>query len=264
MDFLLGADPEIFLVDAAGALVSSIGKIGGTKEEPKPLAIGDGYAVQEDNVAIEFNIPPAQSESEFVMCIQNATEFLRNEVLAAQGLAFSQLSAASFPPKELRSPAAKVFGCDPDFNAWTGKRNPKPKAEDKTLRSCGGHLHVGFDGFQSEEDVRRFIKYCDLHLSIPAVLMDTGELRKKLYGKAGAFRYKPYGCEYRSLSNFWVFDPKLTAWAHKAVDRALADYQQDRYFIDENANNIIGTINNNDKEMANQFVKYYDLECVIA
>lgn len=259
MNFMLGCDPEMFLVDAAGSLVSSIGKIGGSKQEPRPLPIAPGFAVQEDNVAIEFNIPPAASDEEFEAKVRLATNFIRNNILSEIGLDVVNLSAASFPKEQLKDPAAKEFGCDPDYNAWTGKRNPRPKASDKTLRSCGGHLHIGTDLFQSPEDVREFIKHCDLFLGVPSVLMDNGELRKKLYGKAGAFRYKPYGCEYRSLSNFWVFDPKYTKWAYRQVQRALNSWQQHDIAVHPS---IADCINNNDKAVAMHMVNTYQLEVV--
>ena len=72
----IGADPELFLVDAAGAFVSSIGLIGGSKDHPRPLPIGDGFAVQEDNVTLEYNIPASGSKDELVSNIQAAMSFL--------------------------------------------------------------------------------------------------------------------------------------------------------------------------------------------
>jgi len=61
----------------------------------------------------------------------------------------------------------------------------------------------------------------DLFLGVPSVLIDDGKERKKLYGKAGAYRYKPYGVEYRTLSNFWVFEPGLIDWVWNQTEKAL-------------------------------------------
>ena len=56
------------------------------------------------------------------------------------------------------------------------------------------------------------IKMIDLFCAIPAVLIDpgkSGRKRREIYGRAGSFRYTPYGFEYRVLSNFWFTDKAL-------------------------------------------------------
>lgn len=257
----LGCDPEIFLADAAGALVSAIGKIGGTKHCPRPLPIGDGYAVQEDNVAIEFNIPPAENKDAFVNSIKAAKQYLSQEI-AALGLRFNGLSAASFPYKELAHPLAHVFGCDPDFDAWKGGReNRKPMSSDKTLRSAGGHVHIGHR-FDSLDDLIQFIKYMDLCLGVPSVLMDNGELRKQLYGKAGAFRFKPYGGEYRTLSNFWIFDDKYVSWVWDATQQAMDMWQDKSVDVDGIGKAVQRAINTNNKKLAATLVEKHNLMVV--
>ena len=254
----LGADPEIFLADAAGAFISAIGKIGGTKEQPRPLLeIGEGFAVQEDNVALEYNIPPSPNKDAFRGNISRAMSYLSDHV-GKMGLKLINVSATSFPVEQLRDPRALEFGCDPDFNAWkNGKPNPRPNAKDKTLRSCGGHVHVGY-AFQSADEVHQFIKLMDLYLGVPSVLMDQGELRKQLYGKAGAFRYKPYGCEYRSLSNFWTFSDKTIDWVWDSTRRA-ADALQNNMNIDEDGGLILEAVDHNNKLMAERLVDKYKL-----
>lgn len=247
----IGCDPEIFLVDAAGAFVSSIGKIGGSKENPRPLAVlGDGFAVQEDNVAIEFNIPAAGDAAELKHNIKSVREYLLQQV-GTMGLAFSQLSAVIFPDEQLMHPEALVFGCDPDFSAWDGgKVNPKPRAEDWRLRSCGGHVHVG-ERIGNKEALIDLIKWMDLYLGVPSVLLDKGELRKQLYGKAGAYRPKPYGGEYRTLSNFWIWDDKLIDWVWKATAAAVDCWKwQDDTIIAEEGPLILQAINENNKDAA--------------
>lgn len=256
MDFLIGADPEVFVGDDQ-QVRSIIGKIGGTKDFPLALPIGDGFAVQEDNVALEFNIPASRSRAEFVRNITLATGFLEDHVRSQHGLHFVKQSAISFPQEELNDPRALVFGCDPDFNAWTRARNPRPSAKDKNLRSCGGHLHVGVDGV----DCIAGVKACDLFAGVPSVLMDSGEDRRKLYGGPGAFRVKPYGFEYRTLSNFWIFSPRTIEWAYNAVDRAL-EAVASGLDVDAEKDSIMDAIVNNNKDAARYLVDKYSIGVV--
>lgn len=257
MKFSLGCDPELFLADVNGRLKASCGLIGGTKEAPQPLdELGKGFAIQEDNVAVEFNIPASADQREFVGNVARAMKFIGDGVNSGLQLSIVNLSAASFPEDELTSPKAKEFGCDPDFNAWTGLRNPKPKATDPNLRSCGGHVHVGYDKRTAPMYV---IRCMDLFLGVPSVLMDKGELRKQLYGKAGAFRDKSYGVEYRTLSNFWVFDPRLTKWVWDSTEKALAAASA-QFSIGEYREPILDAINNNDKNAAAFLANKFNLE----
>jgi len=255
--FMLGADPECFVGDTTGVR-SIIGKIGGTKEDPRPLLeLGEGFAVQEDNVALEFNIPPSPTKGAFVGNIQKALDFLAQTVQDSHDLQLVKDSAISFPEEELMSPAALMFGCDPDFNAWTGKKNPRPKADDWKLRSCGGHVHIGTKLTNAEKMLLG--QACDLFLAVPSVLQDSGELRKQLYGKAGAYRPKSYGMEYRVLSNYWIFDQKLSAWVYDAVERAIDFVQQGGSLTDEE-HLITDCINKNNKEIAHQLINKYNLQ----
>jgi len=257
--FSIGSDPELFLVDASSAFVSAIDKIGGSKEHPQPLLeLGDGYAVQEDNVAVEFNIPAADSRQTFINNINKAQQYLSQRV-AQMGLRFSKESATSFPLTELQDYRAFEFGCDPDFNAWRmGKMNARPKAADPALRSAGGHVHVGHK-FKSKKEAIRFIQYMDLFLGVGSVLMDKGELRKQLYGAAGAFRYKPYGVEYRTLSNFWIFSDDLIGWVWDMTSTAL-DAWQNRVEFDGHA--VQEAINKNNKPLAQQLVSQFNIPLV--
>lgn len=256
MLFTIGADPEVFVGNETGPK-SIIGKIGGTKDLPLPLPIGDGFAVQEDNVALEFNIPPSGNKAEFVHNIQRATGFLQTLIKDMHGLNFVQDSAISFPKEEMEDPRAWVFGCEPDYNVWTGKVNPKPKAEDALLRSCGGHVHIGVDGL----DPTQVGKGCDLVLGVASVFMDKGLKRKELYGKAGAVRFKPFGLEYRVLSNFWIFRPETIEWVYDGVDRVLEMVDAGVDF-DEDKDAIITAINNNNTEVAEKLINKYNLRLV--
>lgn len=257
--FKLGCDPEVFMRDLKGHYKSSVGLIGGSKKYPMPLPLGEGFCVQEDNVALEFNIPPAAGAQEYVESIQKTLKFLSDNIRASYGFELSNASAVSFPEEELQSDAARTFGCDPDYNAWTGKKNPRPSAEDKNLRSCGGHVHIGID--KSNINTVNLIKMMDLYHGVPSVLMDKGEKRKELYGKRGAYRDKPYGVEYRTLSNFWIFAPETIEWVWRNVERAVAAVEA-QFPIDEYDDPILKAIDYNDKSVAEYLVKHLKLEVV--
>jgi hypothetical protein len=256
----LGSDPEVFLVKKdTNVFTSVIGRIGANKWNPKQIVgLPDGFTLQEDNVALEFGIPPASSADEFVAHIRKVME---EGLSTLPGLAFSNLSCTIFPEEEMQLPEAHMFGCEPDFNAWTGEQNDKPKPPHPFMRSAGGHVHI-----ETQLDPRNVVRACDLFLSVPAVLMDRGTERKKLYGKAGAYRPKPYGVEYRSLSNFWIFEENLIRWVWNNTGKALRaaslpgvwPLTEDHYL----AKDIVRCINTNDRYIAKHLIKEFNVPCL--
>lgn len=259
MKFKLGCDPEIFCLDSQNTLRSAIDTFGGTKDDPRILTdLGNGFAVQEDNVALEFNIPPSESSDVFIKNINNVVSYLAKHAQDTFGLHFSKESGVFFPPEQLMDIRALEFGCEPDYNAWTGRKNPRPTADNPFLRSAGGHVHVGIDAKLFSKDKCRIARLMDLHLGVPSVLMDNGVVRKELYGKAGAMRFKPYGLEYRTLSNFWVFSDVLNKWVWDATERALNDYESG-VDVTDMEDLLTGTINNNNIRVASEMVVEYQL-----
>ena len=218
MSVLVGCDPELFLKDANGNWKASCGLFGGSKENPLPFGQTKGFALQEDNVALEFNIPPAWNAHMFDTSLEYALSHL-NERANALGLGLSISASAIFPEEELAHPKAQVFGCDPDYNAWTEEQNPRPDAGNPLLRSCGGHVHVGVKKYSYVQKIE-LIRLLDVLLGVPSIFLDKDSERRKLYGKAGAYRNKEYGVEYRSLSNFWVAKSDLRKWVFTEVQKA--------------------------------------------
>lgn len=242
----IGSDPELFLFDPKELMYrSSVGLVGGTKSNPIPMW-GDkpGFFVQEDNVTVEFNTPPVTELADFVDGIKYSVQQIKNH---AKRLGYEVRADASayFSPTELLSDAARHFGCDPDMNAWTGKMNSRPCADNEELRSCGGHIHVGNIG---EVHPRHLIQAMDLYLGVPSVVMDQDTDRKQLYGKAGACRIKPYGVEYRVLSNFWLKSEDLTRWAFIQTLRAYHAAAENKVNFKEEGDFIQYAINNTDVE----------------
>lgn len=243
MEFTIGCDPEIFLVNQEQKYKSVIGMLGANKWHPMPLSTV-GHAVLEDNVAVEFNIPPCGSADDFLREIRFTMGKIK-ELLPAD-LEYSMSSAVSFPEEELNCEMAWVFGCDPDYDAWKMEENPKPKAPDPNLRSCGGHIHVGSDlAIANPVEV---VRAMDLFLGVGSVNLDSGVLRRQLYGKAGAFRIKDYGVEYRTLSNFWIFKDELVKWAYEGTKKALEFVHSGREIPEAHGKMIQDCINNNNKD----------------
>lgn len=248
----LGSDPETFLQNSAGKLISSIGYINADKWHPMQIPdMPSGFTLQEDNVTLEYGIPPASSAEEFdahiAAVMQKSLEYVPQ-------LSFSKLSCAVFDADQMEHPLAHVFGCEPDFNAWTNDYNPSPQPPHPFMRSAGGHIHV-----ETKENPLAVIKAMDLFLGVPSVLMDKGEDRKQLYGKAGAHRVKSYGVEYRTLSNFWIFEPSLRNWVWRNTALALDNLGLAELYEKQ----ILLAINVNDKDVAEQLVRECMLEVVV-
>ncbi len=249
----LGADPEVFLKDSKHQLVSVVGLVNGNKWNPMQVEdLPKGFTLQQDNVALEFGIPPAASRDEFVAYI-NAVKKAGRSYL--KGLSFSHESCAIFPESEMQTAEAHIFGCEPDFNAWTHKENPSPKPPHQFMRSAGGHVHV-----ETSLPPEQVVRNLDMFLGIPSVLMDKGGApRRQLYGKPGAYRVKPYGVEYRTLSNFWIFNDKHIRWVWNETARALAALRDGFVCHDPLIRTCIDT---GDEELAAVLIDRYQLKVV--
>lgn len=208
----IGADPELFLRNVdTGSVIPVCGLIGGTKDEPQQLeGLEEGFAVQEDNVMLEFNIPPCSSHRSFATSIQVALDSVQDLIrIRNLPLELDFSNARLFSEEQLAHPQAQQFGCSPDFDGYKMGAPFRPLEASRLggWRFAGGHVHLGYDHQHVPQHV--VAQLCDLFLGLPSVALDKQAQRRRRYGQPGRFRPTAYGIEYRTLSNFWVFDSRL-------------------------------------------------------
>jgi hypothetical protein len=213
-----GCDPELFVINPEGEFVTAAGLIPGTKESPYKVEHG---AVQVDGMAAEFNIDPVTNFEDFDRNVTSVMKTLKK--MLPKGYSLACVPSVTFSEKawEEAPDDAKILGCTPDFNAWEGTVNPPPDGEiTPRFRTAAGHVHVGWTEGMDARDPDHY-KYCtdlvkqlDWYLGAWSTKKDKDTERRRLYGKAGSMRFKPYGVEYRVLSNFWVRTPgaRLAMW----------------------------------------------------
>jgi GNAT superfamily N-acetyltransferase len=101
----LGADPEFFIELKDGTLKSIIGLIGGSKDNPKIIDDHGHFKIQEDNVAAEYNIPPAYTRQQWIDHILWPQKYIA-QLLGTDKFRISTRASASFPMEELQDPKA--------------------------------------------------------------------------------------------------------------------------------------------------------------
>lgn len=120
------------------------------------------------------------------------------------------------------------------------------------------HIHFGIPNLDPDNIVM-LIKYCDLAMGLPSVLVDTDTERRKLYGKAGCFRMQPWGCEYRTLSSFMLNDQYLNK-VYNGIERAIEFFNEQIPLPESDL--IQRCINTSNKVLANHLIKLYKESCV--
>lgn len=202
----IGCDPELF-VKKNGVYHTAYGLIPGTKECPYPVEKG---MVQVDGMALEIGIEPAETPEEFKHNLKTVLNHLREMVPSEYEFAVDPIAEFSKEHMMDMPEEALALGCMPDWDAYTGNTNPSPRAH-PVMRTAAGHVHVGMLDetvypYDQEHIANccEYIKEMDYHVGLPSVILDPDDKRKEMYGKAGAFRPKPYGFEYRTPSNYWL------------------------------------------------------------
>lgn len=225
--FKIGADPEVFAFSkTTKTAISAHDLVPGTKDVPHKVQDG---AVQVDGVALEFNINPASSADEFVRNINSVYGQMRQMATEKNpDVDFVLKPWVQFEKKVFDNVPAfnKQLGCEPDYNAYTGLENLLRQPAEG-FRTTAGHLHIGWTDGEDTTDPDHFGRCIDAVKALDCTLGDqVVELRldpenwrrQQLYGARGAFRPKPYGFEYRVLSNFWLRSEAMTRWVY---DRTL-------------------------------------------
>ncbi len=208
MELMIGADPELFLMEK-DQFVSGFDVIPGTKRAPFKVNKG---AVQVDGMALEVNIEPASTDKEFANNLTAVLKALREMVPSEYDLTISPVAHFDDVYMAQQPRQAKILGCDPDFNAYTEDQNPAPEG-DMNMRTAAGHIHLGWTQDQEPMNQDHFKACCDLaiqldyYLGLHSVVHDKDTERVQMYGSPGSFRPKPYGMEYRVLSNYWLRYP---------------------------------------------------------
>ncbi len=237
----IGADIEVFLYDHMGLPISPEGAIEGTKKEPKKLK--EGFFIHKDNLAVEFNVPVSRSKEEFVSNMNEAYDLIRDYIPSDMDIGV--IASEEFDKEELESELGRDMGCDEEIDAWSEEIIYPPNPDHK-FRTAGGHIHIGHSG--DEQENIEIAKKLDYFLGLYSLFTDYDTRRRELYGKAGSFRNKEYGLEYRTLSNFWTSDPDEIGFIYDQVVKAIKGENVQDQTIKE-------CINENDTELAKQILE---------
>jgi len=227
----IGSDPEFFIQNKKGKVISSIGLIEGTKYNPTDM--GDGYAVFKDNVLGEGNIPPTETREGFIANMRRLKEIM-NEVLAEHDASIKSSDVEEFDTKDLNHVEANIFGCDAYNNAWSKRMLAAPSLEGKNYRTAGFHIHVGYTStFEDIEDLHLnnlITKAFDAFVVLPSYLEYFDARRVGNYGGLGQYRNKFYGLECRSLGGFFTQD-KYLPWVYDRVQQCLEACSKEAFLV---------------------------------
>lgn len=259
VNILVGCDPEVF-VKQGGLFRSAHALIKGDKKNPQRVPNG---AVQVDGLALEFNIDPVSTEEDFAYKV---SDVLKTMTLMVPDYEVVVTPVAHFEPEYMRAQPAEALelGCDPDYNAWSGAVNIKPNG-DRPMRTAAGHVHIGWTDGASLENADHInschavIRQMDFYLGLPSLVYDADVLRREMYGKAGCYRPKSYGVEYRTLSNAWLKSEALMKWVFRNTLAGMQSVMAGDN-LSEKYGDIQAIINSSDKAAAMEIIRAENIE----
>jgi hypothetical protein len=220
-NWLIGTDYEFGLENKnTKVITSAIGLVGGTKDEP--IDIGRGCGKQEDCTMVELTQPPTNNFQDFIDYINYGISAIEQE-LPKYNPVFE--SVLMYSKKQLKNPKANIFGCASSMNAYS-KTCAQPTTPTGNYRSAGFHIHFGHDSLVDNPDnIEKLVYLFDLHITLPSLLIDPDRFRRRIYGKAGEFRFKNYGCEIRTLGAYMMSNFNILSWLWDQLETIISLYE---------------------------------------
>lgn len=232
LNFSMGGDPEVMVINKkTKSPVPSWVFTKGDKKNPAMFA--PNLYAHVDNVALELTFTPASSYDRFITVASTILPSLHKFLGSAYSIRLVPFTD-DFDAATLEHPFASEFGCNPDFSAYTDPANGPREAVDVTkvgnTRFFGGHIHFGYNQKLSECPPFAMARFIDALITVPLIAhgKDRQGKRREVYGLAGLHRPKPYGVEYRTLSNFWLQDKVSTGFIARQyayITRMVTSYR---------------------------------------
>lgn len=264
----IGTDFEFLVKDkSTNEIIPVPLNFGGDKDIP--LSIGEGCHRLIDCVTAEANVPPVlYTEKDKFIAQINYTKEKMNLVLSQINSNYELLAQSShtFNKSQLKEKVYNTFGCASSYDAYTMMQF-RPENPVDGFRSTGFHMWLGelFGENYDIEYICNFIKYMDLYLGIPSILLDSDRERRKLYGGAGDMRYKDIGgkdsfkilVEYRTLGGGMLANDELIGFVFDNTNHAIDAYNANLPLPDGEM--IQYCINNYDVDLAKKIIKDYNI-----
>lgn len=139
-EYKIGSDPEVFLRDKeSDEIVSAIPYVPGDKFNPYQIPdLKEGCKIQTDNVMVEFCIPESRDSRTFYKDITDCINYANG--IVPSNLEVVVQASARLSREYLKDPATQKFGCDPDFDVWSGGDQNQPPTNKTNLRSAGKNV----------------------------------------------------------------------------------------------------------------------------
>lgn len=264
-DVYLSADPEFFIWDPEDEMIVPSDEILPKQGNPVTDGVTKSNArLYTDGVQAEFNLRKKTCRHHVIEKLTAAHSLIDSKI--PNELEVKYTPAVELPEDQVMflSDFARQLGCDPSRNAWMrGEEMDMPYGEESPTRYAGGHIHMGKyrDGppnlfIDDHDNVIEIIKVADHIVGLPFTQMFGGEasaLRRQAYGKAGEYRYKDYGLEYRVLGPQWAeFVPlvgPVFGWFREALNIVYSGEQNQLYDLVDQVD-VIDAINSADREKA--------------
>jgi hypothetical protein len=191
-----------------------------TKENP---FVVNGGTMHHDCSLLEFTTPPCDTGENLRISYIRQREYVRDQLLktedvrrrardvvgeTARSISLSEDTAVMFSQVDfMNQPENRELGCSPSRNAY-GSRPIRPEGYADTKRFGGTHLNISTPDTTSAED-RSLVMAVDVAFAMPHMFTcsnpDDEQLRRELYGRAGEYRRKDFGIEFRVLSSNFLY-----------------------------------------------------------
>lgn len=258
----LGADPEIFLENGDGTLLPAFTFLPSKYEPLRTPEEGQGYYW--DGFQAEYNIVPSADLTECLKSIRYGLKALLKAAQERDPAARLSLKTVVETPLDMlatlneTSPEYVEFGCMPSFNAW-GVSGMSLDGVNCPHRFAGGHIHFGISKYDAAmEKIPEIVKALDAVLGVVCVSLAENfdnPIRRKYYGLVGEHRLPPHGLEYRALSDFWLFNPKLASMVLDLSRRVLVAVVNGKNKWVASQEEVIECVLRSDVKMAREIIK---------